>query len=130
MLRHVSNQAVFYDTVRSSLTVVYDTGTSQFTVSSASEGTDVIRNVEIFILAGVQYSAATLSLPNRAPTVVIPISDQNWLEGVSLNYTVPSRTFSDPESQALTYSATLSSGVALPSWLTFNSSTRSFTGLD
>ncbi|HEY0225699.1 MAG TPA: putative Ig domain-containing protein, partial [Mycobacterium sp.] len=37
-------------------------------------------------------------------------------------------TFTDPQGQPLTYAATLSSGAALPPWLTFNAATATFSG--
>ncbi|AHF69935.1 hypothetical protein PCH70_47820 [Pseudomonas cichorii JBC1] len=75
------------------------------------------------------YATLTVSQPNRAPTVVSALADQSVAEGTALAYTVPAGAFSDPDSgDSLTYSATLADGSALPSWLTFNASTRQFTG--
>jgi len=45
-----------------------------------------------------------------------------------VNFTLASNTFTDPQGSALTYSATLSNGTALPSWLSFNSKTGTFSG--
>jgi len=46
-----------------------------------------------------------------------------------LNFTVPDSTFIDDDGNStLTYSATLSNGGALPTWLSFNPSTRTFSG--
>jgi hypothetical protein len=45
------------------------------------------------------------------------------------NFTVPDSTFIDDDgNNALTYSATLSNGNPLPSWLSFNPATRTFSG--
>ncbi|MEZ2227983.1 MAG: putative Ig domain-containing protein, partial [Microcoleus sp.] len=41
-------------------------------------------------------------------------------------YTVPTTTFTDAENDPLTYTATKEDGTALPSWLTFNTTTRIF----
>jgi uncharacterized protein YjdB len=66
--------------------------------------------------------------PNT-PVVSNPIADQVAIVGENLNFTVPSNTFSDPDvGTVLTYLATRSDGSALPSWLTFNATTRTFTG--
>ncbi|MBF0124322.1 MAG: putative Ig domain-containing protein [Magnetococcales bacterium] len=65
---------------------------------------------------------------NRPPIVASAMQDQNWIEGQSLTYTVPAGTFSDPDGNTLSYSAKLSGGSSLPSWLKFNSSTRVFSG--
>ncbi|NDD14594.1 MAG: hypothetical protein EB072_18605, partial [Betaproteobacteria bacterium] len=48
-------------------------------------------------------------------------------ESRSLTYTLASNSFSDVDDSSLTYTATLESGEALPSWLTFNAANRSFT---
>ena len=38
------------------------------------------------------------------------------------------RHFADVDSSSLTYTATLRNGAALPSWLTFDAATRTFSG--
>jgi VCBS repeat-containing protein len=68
---------------------------------------------------------------NNAPTVAVPIADQVALAGQEYSFTVPTTTFNDPDPlpyDTLTYTATLSSGAALPAWLTFDSATRTFSG--
>ena len=61
----------------------------------------------------------TASLVYAPPTVANPIPAQSLNPGQS--YTIPSNTFSDPYGSALTYTATLSSGAALPSGFSLNS---------
>lgn len=61
---------------------------------------------------------------NDAPIVANPIADRSW----SGSYRIPLTTFSDGDGNTLTYSARLSDGAALPSWLTFNASTRTLSG--
>jgi len=51
---------------------------------------------------------------------------QSWVEGHAFSLALPAATFTD--ATALTYSATTASGQALPSWLTFNPTTRIFSG--
>ncbi len=65
---------------------------------------------------------------NLPPSVANAIPDQTRPEDASLVYTVPAGTFSDPEGGALTLSAMLANGSALPSWLQFNASTQTFSG--
>ena len=48
--------------------------------------------------------------------------------GVAFSYAFPANTFSDADSDTLTYTATQSDDSALPSWLTFTASTRTFSG--
>ena len=58
-----------------------------------------------------------------------PIPDQNATVSQAFSYTVPVNTFSDPDAgTTLTYAASLSNGNPLPSWLSFNTTTRAFTG--
>ena len=46
-----------------------------------------------------------------------------------IEYTVPEKAFTDPDAgDKLTYSATLNNGQPLPTWLTFNPTTRTFSG--
>jgi hypothetical protein len=63
-----------------------------------------------------------------APMLTSQTATQTWKLGQAVNFTLSSTTFTDPQAEKLTYSATLSSGAALPSWLTFNATTDTFTG--
>jgi hypothetical protein len=49
-------------------------------------------------------------------------------EGQSFTFQLPSNVFTDAASEQLTFTATLGNGAALPSWLTFNATTRTFSG--
>ena len=62
------------------------------------------------------------------PVVATPTPTQTWTENKAVSLVLPSNTFTDPQGQALTYAATLSSGLALPNWLTFNATTETFSG--
>ena len=78
------------------------------------------------------YSAAQLeglvSATNTAPNVGTPIPDRAARSGTAFSYQIPTNTFVDTTSSTLTYAATLVGGGALPSWLTFNATTRTFSG--
>lgn len=66
---------------------------------------------------------------NRTPTVSNPITDQTVLEGVPLTFVVPANTFADQDvGDVLTFSASLADGSALPTWLSFDAPTRTFSG--
>ena len=66
---------------------------------------------------------------NDAPTVANPLADQTVLEDAPFSIQVPANTFADEDvGDQLTYSATLTSGAALPVWLSFNAATRTFNG--
>ena len=70
----------------------------------------------------------TVTPVNDAPVVAIPIADQNAAEGVAWSFTVPAGTFSDIDRDGLTYTAALSGGSALPSWLAFDAATGTLSG--
>jgi Putative Ig domain/Calpain family cysteine protease len=64
-----------------------------------------------------------------APILTTQTATQTWKLGQAVNFALPSNTFTDPQAETLTYSATLSTGAALPSWLSFNATTDTFTGM-
>lgn len=68
---------------------------------------------------------------NDAPTAAAPLADQTAREDAPFNFTVPANTFDDQDmvhGDTLTYGATLAHGSILPSWLSFNPTTRTFSG--
>ena len=67
----------------------------------------------------------TVSPVNDAP-VAPSIPSQTATEATAFSYQAPA--FTDPEGTSLSYSAALSDGSALPSWLSFTAGTRTFTG--
>ncbi len=103
---------------------------------SGTPGTGDIGSLQ-FILWGTdsygyaagEYVTITVGQPNHSPALAAPLADQSGSEGAAFSYTVPSTAFTDPDSgDMLTYSATKADGSALPSWLSFNPSTRTFSG--
>ena len=66
---------------------------------------------------------------NDAPVVSNPIDDQVATEDSAFNFTFPANAFTDPDvGDTLTYSAELTGGGALPAWLSFDATTRTFSG--
>ncbi len=65
---------------------------------------------------------------NHAPLLAMPISDQTAQEDAIFHFAVPADTFIEPDGDALTYSATLANGNALPDWLWFDAATGGFSG--
>ena len=66
---------------------------------------------------------------NNAPYLMAAISNQECSVGKSFSYTVPEGAFVDDDANTtLRYAATLADGSPLPSWLSFNTATRSFGG--
>ncbi|HEY1934008.1 MAG TPA: putative Ig domain-containing protein [Acetobacteraceae bacterium] len=62
------------------------------------------------------------------PSVTDQTASQTWTEGKAVSLTLPANTFTDPQGQKLTYTAAQANGQALPSWLTFNAATETFSG--
>jgi hypothetical protein len=62
------------------------------------------------------------------PYVANAIPDQSVNGQQTFNYTMPANTFTDPEGDMLDYTSYLRGVNPLPSWLSFNVSTRTFTG--
>ncbi|MFC5743574.1 putative Ig domain-containing protein [Dyella tabacisoli] len=73
-------------------------------------------------------SALTVTVPTVAPpAVATSLAAQTVQPGAAVSYTIPAGSFTDPLGLGLSYTATLAGG-ALPSWLSFNASTQTFTG--
>jgi Ca2+-binding RTX toxin-like protein len=70
----------------------------------------------------------TVANVNDAPTLVNAIVDQALTEDRAFSLTVPANTFSDVDNAALTLSATLADGGALPAWLSFDAGTGVLSG--
>ena len=70
---------------------------------------------------GVTYNFGVLRLAGGA-------TDQRALSGGAFSYTVPANAFADADGNALSFSASLADGAALPAWLAFNPATRTFSG--
>lgn len=65
---------------------------------------------------------------NDAPVVANPLVNQNTGQGAPFSYQFNSNTFGDGDGDALSYTAKLANGDPLPSWLTFDGATRTFSG--
>ena len=68
------------------------------------------------------------SVSSNQPPVITAIENKITPVGSPFNFIVPANTFMDPDGDPLTLSATLTDGKPLPSWLSFNASTRTFSG--
>ncbi|MDE0471255.1 MAG: putative Ig domain-containing protein, partial [Ekhidna sp.] len=62
------------------------------------------------------------------PTVMNTIPDQTATVETAFSYQFPANTFSDADGDPLSYTATKGDGTALPTWLTFNANSRTFSG--
>ena len=84
--------------------------------------------------AGATWDGATLesrigATSNSAPVVAHPLLDQIAMEDQAYSWAVPDDTFTDADvGDTLTYSVTLANGSPLPSWLSYNATTRTLSG--
>ena len=69
------------------------------------------------------------AVANNAPTVENEIPDQTAAAGTPFTYTFPTNTFHDADGDTLTYTAIQDdSDRILPTWITFDASTQTFSG--
>ena len=74
-------------------------------------------------------TAVVSAAANTAPTVANAIPDQAATAGTAFSYVFPANTFSDADTgDTLSYTATKTDDTALPTWLAFAASTRTFSG--
>lgn len=75
------------------------------------------------------FASNNSNSPNNAPTVANLLLDRSATEGSAFSYQFAANSFSDVDAgTVLTYTASLSNGNPLPGWLSFDSSTRTFSG--
>jgi Ca2+-binding RTX toxin-like protein len=80
-------------------------------------------------VTGTDSFSITVANTNDAPTVGSAIANQTATEDTAFSFIIPENTFTDADAgDVLTYTATLENGDALPSWLTFDAATRTFSG--
>lgn len=92
-------------------------------------GTD--NQIETIDLDGVSYTGNFIEAWGHAPILVSPISDTGTDEDNALNFDI-STYFTDTDlsrGDVLTYSATLAGSSELPTWLSFDTTTGSLTGI-
>ncbi|MCT7976985.1 putative Ig domain-containing protein [Laspinema olomoucense] len=82
---------------------------------------------------GISINSVTANITdndraNNSPVIVNAIADLTATVSTLFNFTIPADTFTEPDSNPLTYSATLEDGSDLPQWLIFDSTTRTFNG--
>ena len=83
----------------------------------------------IFDIGPYEFNGTTTPTPTvKAPVFSNQLVNQSANVSQNFTYTFPANTFTDPQNQTLTLTAKLQSGAALPAWLKFNPSTRTFSG--
>ena len=73
--------------------------------------------------------SAAVANVNDAPVLVQAIADQSAQAGQAFSMTLPADAFRDADvGDVLTYAVRMADGSALPSWLSFNATTRTLSG--
>lgn len=110
-----------------------DTATGE--VTSTNPTNSDVGNYNVTIIATdssnvsiSQNFVLTIENVNDAPTIA-DISNQSAVARNAFNFQIPNNVFADIENDALTVSAKLAGGEALPSWLNFDSTNYSFSGI-
>ena len=71
----------------------------------------------------------TIHGANDAPVLAAQTGSQNAIVGSAFSLVLPAGTFTDVDAgDTLAYTATAADGSPLPTWLTFNAATRTFSG--
>ncbi|ARM15679.1 cadherin-like/VCBS repeat-containing protein (plasmid) [Rhizobium phaseoli Brasil 5] len=113
----------------------YAINESNTAVQGLRQSTNTLSDVFSYTMRDSAGATATANLTvtihgaNDAPVLAVQTTTQNATVGSAFSFTLPTTTFSDVDSgETLAYSATAADGTALPSWLSFNASTRTFSG--
>ncbi|MEM9144649.1 MAG: putative Ig domain-containing protein [Pseudomonadota bacterium] len=91
-----------------------DVGTAAVTVTASDGALTVDDSFDIAVAAA--------PIENQAPVLDVPLLDQMATVGAEFSLTIPPDTFSDPDEDALTLSA------SLPDWLSFDPATAVLSG--
>jgi hypothetical protein len=119
--------AAFVDSGRNTVPTV-----AQFNALSTGLSSMSVRRVFGSFVRGMKNSLVRARVTNNSPAYANALVNQTVEEAdaTGLSYTFADNTFTDEQTDSsLTYSATLSDGSALPLWLTFTPSTKTFAGV-
>jgi PKD repeat protein len=113
--------------------IVFDSSTRTFTGTPINEN---VGSIQIKVTATDKSLASTMDTftltienTNDAPTVANAIPNQGIYANADYEFTFDVNTFNDVDTgDALTYEAMQSDNSNLPSWLSFDSATRTFSG--
>ncbi|BAQ64645.1 S-layer family protein [Geminocystis sp. NIES-3709] len=116
----------------SDFTINSTTGEVRFITSPNFETQDTYDINVIATDGGSLSDTLTVSIEindvNDTPELINQIPNQSTFEQIAFNFIVPVNTFSDADGDTLTYGATLANGSNLPTWLSFDTNTRTFSG--
>ncbi|WP_430300870.1 N,N-dimethylformamidase beta subunit family domain-containing protein, partial [Sinorhizobium meliloti] len=116
-------------------TFTYTVNEGDAAVQALRQSTNTITDVFSYAMRDAAGATASSTLTvtihgaNDAPVLAVQTANQNATVGSNFSLVLPASTFTDVDSSdTLSYVATTASGSALPAWLSFNASTRTFSG--
>ncbi len=114
-------------------TWTYQLANEQANVQALAQGQTVQEHFNIVVTddhgaSTLQPVTVTVTGTNDAPVVAHAIADQSSPIFTVWSYQVPANAFSDVDNATLSYTATLGNDSPLPAWLSFNATTRTFSG--
>ncbi|MDO8465395.1 MAG: putative Ig domain-containing protein [Gallionella sp.] len=112
--------------------LIIDIGSNYQSLGAGQTATDSF-TYTIADAAGLTSTATvdvTIAGVNDAPVAATAIAGQQTNEDAPFSFAVPAGTFTDIDNgDTLSYGATLADGTALPSWLSFDAATQTFSGI-
>ena len=117
------------------LTPIKEVGGTSFTIPDLTNGSlylvvvHTLNRADDGIERSTRVDGTARPRANTAPTVANAIPDQTATAASDFSYAFPPNTFSDADGHPLTYTASRADDMALPTWLTFTASERTFSGI-
>lgn len=107
---------------------IVSNGAGSFSVTDnvGNDGFDTLNSIEL--LRFRDRDVTEVGGGDTAPVLAHAVEDQKADADTPFSFIVPAGSFTDPNGDMLTYSATLQGGGGLPSWLSFDPATRTFSG--
>jgi len=107
---------------------------ASYEVQSLGRTAQVVDHFNYTVTDGKAQVASSLDITikgsNDAPIVAHRLADQSVKNNKSFSFTMPADSFVDiDKGDTLTYTATTTDGKALPSWLKFDATTGTFSGI-
>ena len=113
----------------------YTVNETNAAVQALRQSTNTLSDVFSYTMRDTGGATATANLTvtihgaNDAPVLAVQTTTQNATVGSAFSFVLPTTTFTDVDStETLAYTATAADGTALPAWLAFNATTRTFSG--
>lgn len=109
---------------------VVSNGNGSYTVTDnvGNDGKDTLSSIEKLRFSDKDITDGGGTDSDTAPVLSVALADQSADADSFFIFSIPTGSFTDPNGDALTYSAKLSGGGSLPSWLSFDPTSATFSG--